>query len=260
VIKNPNEGVLERAAHLLDVFREPPFRFSYSDICNRVEMPRATVHRMLNQLTQIGYLTRSNEGKDYKLGPRLRQIIHFNLGCGDLGRIFHPILSELANASGKSTFAARLQGSAISVFLVEQPETSNETQVVPGFGVRPMNACSSTKAILAYQDKSMLNKILSRPMEAFTPRTITDIGGLQKELVQVRKLGFAVCDEEIDEAVVSVAVPVKVDKLGVLYSIGVIGLKSNFPSEKFSRLREQLMQAAKSIETGLSRGSSGGGS
>jgi IclR family transcriptional regulator, pca regulon regulatory protein len=46
------------------------------------------------------------------------------------------------------------------------------------------------------------------PLERFTPRTITSLRELLRELAASRERGYTVCDEEIELGVRSIAVPV----------------------------------------------------
>ena len=97
------------------------------------------------------------------------------------------------------------------------------SHIFPGLGVRPIHACSSSRAILAFLAEDQRNTLIPTRLDRLTDRTITDIGALRDELAATRARGYAVCDEEIDEGVTSVAVPVDIGSVGAMLSLGIVG-------------------------------------
>src|SRR3546814_9909630 len=90
----------------------------------------------------------------------------------------------------------------------------------PEVGSRPLDKCSSSKAILAYLDRASLESLMQSGEMLDSDFSFESMLG---ELEQVNKQGFAVCDGEIDEGVYSVACPVMHGAAGGLYSIGIVG-------------------------------------
>jgi DNA-binding IclR family transcriptional regulator len=58
------------------------------------------------------------------------------------------------------------------------------------------------------EDKALWPVIYGRPLPAFTSNSITDPDRLREELDHVRKQGFAVDREEIEEGLMCVAAPI----------------------------------------------------
>lgn len=82
-------------------------------------------------------------------------------------------------------------------------------------------------------------------MPRFQAKTLTDPAAVRAELEQVRQQGFAVHDEEWDEGVLALAVPVITGSGAPSFALGVMAIKSRLlaHTDRESVL-ERLHQAA----------------
>ncbi|WP_299850984.1 IclR family transcriptional regulator [uncultured Roseovarius sp.] len=247
--QSKSQSVLEKFSRLLDVFSNPPFRFSYSNVVELVSMPKSTVHRMLNQMVDLEFLERDEERREYILGPKLGKLLHYNLPRSDLIQVFKPVLLQMAQDVGETAFAARLRGNQVELFCVQSPETDGMSYVHPGKGPRPAHACSSAKAIIAFQDETFIDSVLNEPLHAFNSKTVTDPIKLKSELANVRETGFAYCREEIEFSVSSISCPISLPGAGVLYAIGTISLTHRRNPQMQSMLEDELLLAGNKLST-----------
>ena len=95
----------------------------------------------------------------------------------------------------------------------------------------PLHCSALGKALLAFGAAPLP----AGPLEARTPRTITNRGALEAELTAVRKRGYAVTDEELESGLVAVAAPVFAGALSAIAAISV--------SAPASRLTADLIPA-----------------
>jgi DNA-binding IclR family transcriptional regulator len=77
------------------------------------------------------------------------------------------------------------------------------------------------KVLLAFMDPRERKSILSGALESFTPYTITRAGNLERELVKVRRRGYAIDREEITRGIMCAAAPVADGEGRVLAAISV---------------------------------------
>jgi DNA-binding IclR family transcriptional regulator len=76
--------------------------------------------------------------------------------------------------------------------------------------VAPMHATGVGKLhLLNYTDEQLETLGKKRSFARFTPRTITELPALKKELEHIRQQGYAVDDEECEAGVRCLAVPVR---------------------------------------------------
>jgi DNA-binding IclR family transcriptional regulator len=76
--------------------------------------------------------------------------------------------------------------------------------------VAPMHATGVGKLhLLNYSGEKLLELEKTRGFPKYTPNTITNLEALKKELASVRKQGYALDNEECEEGVRCIAVPVR---------------------------------------------------
>ena len=66
--------VVRKAFAVLECFRTADGSLSYKEICARLDLPRTTVHRLLTDLAEQGYVTQDPETGEYALGIKLFEI------------------------------------------------------------------------------------------------------------------------------------------------------------------------------------------
>jgi DNA-binding IclR family transcriptional regulator len=72
----------------------------------------------------------------------------------------------------------------------------------------PIHAGAASKLLLAYMDAPALEQWLSRPLTAYTSRTITDPKRLRSEVVRIRRQGWAQDNGENAPGVQAFAAPI----------------------------------------------------
>lgn len=246
-------SVIGKLAEILDAFGDPPQQFTFTDIAEKTRLSKASVHRLMGQLVELRFLEKAGSGKTYRLGERLTRLLHFNLDHDVLGAAFLPELQTIADTLSEAAFVARLSGSEVELFAVRGPSGKNKSFIHPGTGVRPINACSSAKCILAHQSDDHMSRLLEKNLPKFTDATLVEREAIITQLQQVRRDGFAVCDEEIEEGVYSIACPVFLEDTGVIYSIGIVAPKGRIRAtlrDASARLSELLGSSTPSRRAG----------
>ncbi len=73
----------------------------------------------------------------------------------------------------------------------------------------PLHCSAAGRALMmGMADAAVRSLFAGQPLERFTPRTITSVRELLRELAASRQRGYGVCDEEIELGVRSIAVPI----------------------------------------------------
>ncbi|MEN8197726.1 MAG: IclR family transcriptional regulator, partial [Pseudomonadota bacterium] len=216
-------GVLSRYATILDTLSAAPEGLTLTEIMQATALPRGTVHRLLGALLEVGYIAPVEGRKVYVLGSRLLHMLHLGTPAEVIVKLVRPILDRLVARFRETAFLAKLEGREVRSVAMAMPSGEGQSYVQPGREM-PAHAAASGKAIFAFQDEAVIADMLARPMEKFTDKAITDPAAVRAELEGVRGNGYAVCDEELDPGIYSYACPVHLEDLGVIYSIGLVGL------------------------------------
>jgi IclR family pca regulon transcriptional regulator len=202
---------LERGLAVIGAFSGERPSMTLAEVARETGLTRATARRLLFTLQALGYA--SSDGKRFSLTPRVLDIGYAYLSSLDLADIAQPEMEALVDATHESSSAAVLDGHEI-VYVVRVP-TKRIMTVSLGLGSRlPAHATSMGRVLLADLAPERLDDHLpAEPWPGLTPRTITDRPSLLAELDRVRRQGWALVDQELEDGVRSIAAPLR-DRTG----------------------------------------------
>ena len=195
-----------RLFSLLEAIATKDQLFSLQTLTDETQIPKPTLHRMLQQLETAGLLERSADGRHYGTGTRLRRLAE-NLLLNDiLHGARHAVLRHLVDEIGESCNLTALTGS--EVIYLDRVETAAPLRFYlhPGSRV-PAHCSASGKVFLSEMTPSQRQRLLAHaPLEAYTPKTLTNMEQLEQEFKQIKRQGFALDNEEFLPGLLCVAV------------------------------------------------------
>lgn len=191
---------------LLEVVASKDQFFSLQQLAEETNIPKPTLHRMLQQLDSAGLLARSADNRQYGTGVRLRKLAENLLLNDTFHGARHGILRALVNEVGESCNLTALSGS--EVMYLDRVETPAPLRFYLHSGSRvPVHCSASGKMFLANMTPAQRQRLLAHaPLEAFTPKTLTDLDALEEEIKLVKRQGFALDNEEFLPGLLCVAV------------------------------------------------------
>lgn len=107
------------------------------------------------------------------------------------------------------------------------------------------------KIILADLTNAEIDTLLPDKLEAFTRYTITDRDFLIQQLAEIRAVGYATLDSEIEEGLFSVAVGVRDDNKNLIGILTVSGLDQRMKAASIYSFVERLKEGSIEIATAL---------
>ncbi|ABG31949.1 IclR family transcriptional regulator [Roseobacter denitrificans] len=232
---------LDRLITILELIAMAGRGLSAVEVQKATGLPRPTCYRLLQTLAENRLIDDPGGSSRYVIGERLIGIALLGQSDIDVRRVCAPVLREAALNLEDSVFLARLRSTDVEIIHVETPSNSTHGFIHPGFGVRPMHACSCSKAIAAFAKQSFQENILSGMLNPYTPHTKTTRAALEAEFAAIVQQGYAECHEEIDIGVSSVAAPVFVGATGTTFSVGAVGPVRRFTKQYRKRLGEDLI-------------------
>ena len=241
----PGESVAARLFAVLGTFDAGHRDQRLSDIARRCDLPLPTVHRMVNELTELGALTRLATG-EYAIGQRMAELGQLALAHRDLQDIARPFLEDLRAATDALVHLGVRDETR--VLYVLRLQGSTPLKLMSRVGSRlPLHATGVGKVLLAYAPESIQDEVFSR-RERLTSNTVVHPGRLRAELTRIRDHGYSQTVEEMSAGNSSVAVPIYDPRGEVTASIGV--LVANLRPDK-ARLVTALWVAANGIHRTL---------
>ena len=201
-----------RALDVLCAFSEEHPEWSVTDLSRHLGVHKSTISRLLTTMEAAGFMQRIPSNGHYALGTRLLELAPLVLARLDVRTVARPWLEELARASQETANVAVWDhDEAINVDQIASPQP---ILYMGWIGRRtPAHASSTGKTLLAFQPAEVIERVLSRPLRAYTRATVTDPDRLRQELAWIRECGYAMAEDEFQEGVTAVAAPILARRL-----------------------------------------------
>ena len=243
---------LARGLSVLRAFGPDSVELTLSDVARRTDLTRAAARRFLLTLADLGYVR--SDGRLFSLTPRVLELGYAYLSGLTLPDIAEPHLEWLVREVGESSSMSVLDGADV-VYVARVP-TSRIMTVAINVGTRfPAYATSMGRVLLAGLDDAALDDFLAgADLHPLTRSTVSDPESLRAELHRVRRLGWAMVDQELEEGLRSIAAPVHSRTGAVAAAVNVSSHVSRISKDAAKRrLLPVLLEAVRRIEADLRR-------
>jgi IclR family transcriptional regulator, pca regulon regulatory protein len=198
---------LERGLAVIRSFSRERPSLTLSEIADRTSLTRAAARRFLITLRDLGYV--GSDGRLFSLRPRVLELGYSYLSSLPIWEVAKPHLEQLADEVRETTSASVLDGT--DIVFVARVETKRIMALTLGVGSRlPAWATAMGRVLLADLTSAQLDDYFAKvTLEPLSPRTVTDEGELRTVIEQTRIQGWTLVDQEVEEGVRSLAVPIR---------------------------------------------------
>jgi DNA-binding IclR family transcriptional regulator len=239
---------LERALRIVQALQEMDGG-TVTEVANRVDLPKSTVHNHLQTLLANEYVTRHDD--EYVVSLRFLELGGYTRDRMNVFQVAKPEIKGLAEETGElANLLVEEHGLGIYLYR-EQGEDAVELDSYAGKR-QYLHSTAFGKAMLAFMPDGRVESILDRHgLPARTDRTITDRGELFDELEEIRDRGYSYDDEESLKGLRCIAAPIQNDDR-VVGAVSVSGPVSRLSGERFSEeLPDMLLSTTNIIEINL---------
>ncbi len=210
-VKNPVQAA-ERIFNVLEMLAVTG-PIGLVELSNKLELHKSTVHRLLLSLICMGYAYQDEETGKYMLSFKVVELSGKVLSKVDLIAKVRPFIEELANACRETVHFVQRRGTEVFYLDKVAPLYPQESAIRMASQVglsRPLYCSAVGKAILAEMKDDEVKYIWDNSVvEKKTEKTITEFEELQKELIEIRKKGYALDNEENELGVRCIAACIK---------------------------------------------------
>ncbi len=242
---------LARGLAVIQAFTTSSPRMTISQVSVKTGLSRAAVRRCLHTLERLGFVY-VGDGKYFSLSPRVLTLSHAYVSSSRLPVVAQPVLERLSAAVHESCSVATLDGDEL--LYVARAQVSRIMSVDLAIGSRlPAYCASMGRVLLAHLPPERLEDYLGRVvLKRHTPRTIVSAGRLRKVLAEVRRDSFAIVDQELEEGLRSLAVPVADVHGEVVAAMNIGAQAQRMPLEDLrSKFLPHLRNAARDLSLAL---------
>lgn len=239
---------LEKGLNMLLLFGQHRDELGFSDVCQRMQMPKASAYRTLQTLEQMGFLNRNAVTGGYTLGISVLRLGFDYLSSMDIVQIGLPVIRRLRDRTGYSTHLCFLDGR--DVVYVARASAVGEIGAGVGVGSRlPAHCTAIGRVLLMAQPAEMVHALFPEKVFAATseqgPKTPQQLLELLSSDYQ---RGHVVSESFYQPGVSAVAFPLRSSDGAVVASINVMVPRSALPPELKESLCTQVAESAHEIE------------
>lgn len=233
---------------LLEALGNPEEKYSVRKIEELTGVPKSTAHRILQELSDTGWVYQDAEDKNYYIGLKFLALANNWRTNLDIVKAVDPALWRIVERCRQTAFLSVIHNE--KVVCLHKVESINKVRVTSIVGEeQPFHAGASSKTLLAFAPEALVKKVLSRKLEAFTPFTVTDPKLIKEELNAIRKAMYCESVEEMDPGVAAVSAHVEIAGIDTVMSLTIAGTRFDYEANRDLWL-SVLMEEAESLRCG----------
>ena len=247
----PSDSYVQSFARGLEVIRSFSARSpvqTLSEVAAQTGLTRAGARRILLTLQTLGYV--EAEGKAFRLTPRILDLGFAYLSSLPIWNLAEPVMEALVDKVHESCSAAVLDG--LDIVYVLRVHTHKIMQNNLGVGSRLPAAWTSMGRVLlaALPDEALETRLAALPLQALTAHTVTDPTELRERILAVRRQGWCLVDQELEEGLISIAAPLH-DRQG--RTVAALNVSGQIHRTSAGHMQAEVLPALREAATAISR-------
>lgn len=220
-----------KALVLLEILSDNANGLTLNDLSRQAAMNKTTVYRLLTSLMERGYAGQDERIGKYYLGTKMLSLADSFFRGTDIRPIIHRQLDKPLLATPHLIVVSRIINNSLTVIDNVYSHANHPSSMRVGATI-PFHCSAMGKVFLAFlPDQSLLDSFAEPDLEARTSRTITSLSALRESVRMTEYQRFADEDEEYEEGVCSLAVPILDYTRSVIAALGV-----NYPAKSVSEV------------------------
>lgn len=231
-----NTSMITKTMALLELLSKHPKGLSLQEIVNIVDYPKSSVHKILSNMFELGYIGREPDNLKYFLSRKLLLLGLSAVSSHDIIDKSEDYMKQLRDKIGESVMIGTLvdtevvllkqvQGNLDFVFILQQGMRFNLHSTAPG------------KVLLAFMSENQQRKKIAEiELEALNEHTITEKQLLKTELDRIVLDGYALDLNETVKGVHCIAAPIFDEKGNAIACIWTSGPEGRITKDKISEI------------------------
>lgn len=240
---------LDKSLQIIEVLSKNPRGLSLLEMSSMLDFPKSSIHHVLSTFIPYDYVTKHPETRKYSLGFKFLEISRRILDNIDIRRIASKHLLGIHDRCKEAVHLAILRNG--NVIYIDKIDSSGGLSLATyiGYTTEP-HAAAGGKVLLSEMSPDQIKRIYrGRRLKPYGKNTITRMDNLLKELVKIRKQGYAIDDEEYYEGVRCVAAPIRAGG-EIIAAISITGSVFTMTMERIdNELKGLVMEETEKISS-----------
>jgi DNA-binding IclR family transcriptional regulator len=241
---------VEQSFAILEAMAEHGAPIGVSELARRLACPKPRVFRHLRTLVGLGYVEQEAATEKYRLSLRLYRLGQIVADGVELLAEARPLIARLRDDLDMTVSISTVEANGIRVHEILRPRTHFQISTRPG-ALLALHASAQGKLAMAFGEPDVIERVLAGPLEAWTPKTITDPERLRAEVLRARELSWAVAPEETLIGVNALAAPIFDGNGRLAGTLAIVGSLQFIPAEPPQDLIDPVAACAREISRRL---------
>ena len=189
-------------------------------VVDAIGRPKGTVHRMLATLVNTGFVVQDPNTSQYSLTLKLWRLGTATVARLDIVKVARPWLERLVAATDETVHLSMLDASG-GIIYISKVESPRSIRVQTQIGqLAPAWSSATGRSILAF-NPAVAERVLARPLEPRTAKTVTDPQRIRVLLREVAAKGYAVTQAQNHPEMGGIAAPIRDHSGTVTMALGI---------------------------------------
>ncbi len=231
---------------LLEAFKDEKPELGVSELSKILKLHKNKIFRLLATLEHKGYIEQDPASENYRLGLKSLELGQSFIHHLRLLSIAKPILKDLVARLKESAYVGVIRER--HVIYLDIVEANQVLKVASRVGnTLPVYATAIGKSQIAFEPFDWVERLLPEKLQGYTKNTITDRAVLFKELEKIKIQGYAIDNEELDEGIICIGVPLRDYTTHIVGGISISAPMIRTSKEKLENVIIPLTVAAGNI-------------
>jgi len=237
---------LEKVFEILKIVSKGPNEgLSVQEVSNTSGLPMSSTHRLLNDMVSCDIIAKNEDTKKYLISPRIIPMV-VEISKKVHLESFKNILRELRDSINETVFLSELSESGISAVMVEESNRFFSFRAKRGVYL-PLDCTAAGLSIIAFLSDKKTEKLMNSGNTLNQNKNLLD-DKFKERLLKIKSEGYAFCNEEYEEGLRALAVPIFNGRGDVFASITAIAPKERISDDmKIKEIVKHLKNAAKKV-------------
>jgi len=245
---NQPMGIVRRSSQVVQLVAARG-ALSIAEVADQVDMPRASVYRLIEALTKARLVETDVDGKVRASLRCLRLSDSTRAGLEEWSAA-RDVLDSLSDRTGQTTYLSVPVGDQALCIDWSRGRGISVLALKPGRTL-PLYAGAAGRATLAFRSEPPEDYLKHAPFTDLTPYTLTTADQLAEDVRATRARGYTVSDEDVTIGIGALGIPLRTDDGVLRGTLSLAGLATDV-----RRRRSELVAALAVSATELVGGTS----
>lgn len=240
----------ERVLKILELLAKYPDGLSNKEISEKLDYAPSSALGILQTMRDNGYLNFDDVSKNYSLGGKLVQLGQIAYSHIDVAGLTQPVLKQLMKDLGETCFLGIVVRDEIVYLAKANSNYTINTNATIG-SRKPVFCTGLGKAFLAFSSEEESRKLIDGiKYKQYTQHTVKNEQELREQIQQFQTKGYAIDNEEIEDGLWCLAVPIYDGHGKMVAAISTSGPKVRMQT-KTALIKEKMLEASSNLSNKL---------